>query len=305
MTDQAKKPPCGCGVSSLEGGPGGATNSICHCYTGGVSVGGGRRIRVPRIVLVLWDHFFITNPAAVTNAQQLITDLVTGPFMNGLVQYGISRGSLVNTITLDTNTFPAPTNWDSNGNNDQAQVLAFLNNNNISPKPAVNENSLLYFFLLPTSTTLTNGKNKDGSVNTNVCGWHKAAKLNSNSHDDDVFWGVVRTDSAPKTSGQAFVDKVAFCVGHEMAEAFTDRDGGGYTASNGCEIGDICELVSFSYRIWTSIEQYWSNWDAACIQGSNPVRMRQYLAARKLNPAVGLRTLRAPVISTDWMASTL
>jgi len=305
MADGAKKSGCGCGVSIQNAELGGATNSICHGFTGGVAIGGGRRLRIPRVVLVCWDNFFVTTPAAVTSATLLVKDLVTGPFMNGLVQYGISRGSVNNPITLDTKTFPAPVTWDSNGNADQTQVLAFVNNNNISPKPAVNEGSLIFLFLLPTTTTLTNGNNANGTPNTNVCGWHHAAKFNSSSKDDDLFWAVVRTDGAPKTSGTAFVNSVAFCVGHELVEAFTDRDSGGYIASNGCEIGDICELNNFGYRTWTSVEQYWSNWDRACINGDKPVSMRQYMSARKLNPAAGLRALHTPVISTDWMASTL
>jgi hypothetical protein len=257
------------------------------------------------VVLVLWDHYFVTNPNAVTQAQQLITDLISGPFMNGLVQYGISRGSLINTITLDTTTFAPPATWDTNKTDDRTQVLAFINNGNISPKPAVNEESLLYFFFLPTSTTLTNGTNTDGTPNTNVCGWHQHYKLNSDSLNDDVFWALVRTDSASKTSESAFVGSVAQCASHELAEAFTDRDGSGYVAGNGCEIGDICEVQStFAYRGWT-VEQYWSNWDSACIQGPKPVSIRQYLAAKQLNPAAGLLALHTPLISTDWMASTL
>jgi hypothetical protein len=129
--------------------------------------------------------------------------------------------------------------------------------------------------------------------------------VNANSQNDDLFWGLVRTDHASKTDEHTFVDSVAGCVGHELAEAFTDRDSGGYIASNGCEIGDICELVPFPYRTWTAIEQYWSNWDSACVQGSNAVKMSQYLKARNLNGAAGLRALRAPAINTDWMASTL
>ena len=54
-----------------------------------------------------------------------------------------------------------------------------------------------------------------------------------------------------------------------------------------------------------NLELYGSNWDSACVEGDNPVRMRQYLAARKLDPARGLRVLGTSVIHTDWLASTL
>jgi hypothetical protein len=307
MPDPSKIHRCGCGgVSTLDFKEGDGTNTNCHTYTGGVTLGGGRRLRVPRIVLVLWDHFFITNPKAVTFANQLIMDLISGRFMNGLVQYGISRGSLLSTITLDTSTFPAPGNWDAKQTSDRDQIKTFLDNGNIAPKPAVNEGSLLYFFFLPTTTTLTNGTNSDGSPNTNVCGWHGNTKYNDSSNGNDLFWCLIRTDGASTKTEQGFVDAVAFCAGHELSEAFTNPDGGGYIASNGCEIGDICESkTGFTYRGWNNVEQYWSNWDSACLQGDNPVRMRQYLAARNLDPASGLRALGTSVITADWLASTL
>src|SRR5436305_255358 len=69
-----------------------------------------------------------------------------------------------------------------------------------------------------------------------------------------------RTTGAPQTSGDAFVKSVSYCVSHEIGEALTNRDGGGYfRSSDGCEIGDLCEQNgNFNYRGW-DVEQYWSN----------------------------------------------
>jgi hypothetical protein len=249
-----------------------------------------------QVVLVLWDHYYTTNSDAVTAAKQLITDLVSGPFINGLTQYGIHRGSLINTIVIDTNNSPSPKNpapkvWDIGDGNDATQVLAWINNGTLSPQPQSSpQGVLLYFIFMPTATQLTAGKNSDGTPNTNVCGWHHSGNL-SDPNSTPVFWAVVRTDQAPQTKGQAFVSQFAYCVGHELAEALTDPKGGsGFGASNGCEIGDICELHTFTYRGW-SIEQYWSNWDAACINGDQPVSVRKFLAAIGYSGSNGLRGL--------------
>jgi hypothetical protein len=118
-----------------------------------------RRLRRPSIAPVLWDNFFASAKAQAT-AKQLITDLVQGPFMNALVQYGIGDGVLANTIVLDTTTHPAPGNWDNGSDDDKNQVLQWVNDGTISPKPVVDESSLVFFFFLPTTTTITNGKNK-------------------------------------------------------------------------------------------------------------------------------------------------
>jgi hypothetical protein len=283
---------CPC-VSSRH--PSGArldTNDSCHNFTGGVQLNPGTgRLCQPQVVLVLWDHFYISTPQAVTQAQLLFTDLVGGPFMNGLAQYGIARGSLHSTIVLDTATHPAPASWDSFGTSDRDQIRAWLNDGTLSPQP---DGSFIFFLLLPTTTTLTAGKNNDGTPNTNVCGWH--------SNDGNLFWGLARTDGADQTSGNSFVSSFSFCVGHELVEAFTDLDGSGYISSNGCEIGDICETKAFfAYRGWT-VEQYWSNWDSACIHGDQPVSVRKFVKGAGFSPITGLRDLHFSRIGLDTIA---
>jgi hypothetical protein len=302
---QEKKKPCGCGVSRLRADAlTGDTNSICHDFTGGLQPNDRRRLRRPSIVLVLWDNFFASAKAQAT-AKQLITDLVQGPFMNALVQYGIGDGVLANTIVLDTTTHPAPGNWDNGSEDDKNQVLQWVNDGTISPKPVVDESSLVFFFFLPTTTTITNGKNNDGSPNTNICGWHKSQKFNGNSQNNDLFWGLVRTDGADKSSELNFVNSVAFCVGHELAEAFTDRDGGGFVASNGCEIGDLCETKAFfNYRGW-NVEQVWSNWNSSCVRGDGPISLKQFLAAMNVDPKTGVRQLKLSELSRNTMAAAL
>ena len=98
------------------------------------------------------------------------------------------------------------------------------------------------------------------------------------------------------------MSSVSFCVGHELVEAFTDLDGSGYVSSNGCEIGDICETKAlFAYRGWT-VEQYWSNWDSACIQGDQPVSVRKFVRNAGFSPIKSLRDLHFPKISVDTIA---
>jgi hypothetical protein len=121
-------------------------------------------------------------------------------------------------------------------------------------------------------------------------------------NDGNLFWGLVRTDAADQTTAKSFVNSVAFCVSHELVEAVTDIDGNGYVASNGCEIGDICEAKTlFNYRGW-EVEQYWSNWDSACIHGDQPVSVRKFLANSGLGGGPSLRALPFARIGLDAIA---
>jgi hypothetical protein len=49
----------------------------------------------PRVIPILWGHGYVANPATTKLIVQMISDLVTGPFMNGMAQYGIGRGSVL------------------------------------------------------------------------------------------------------------------------------------------------------------------------------------------------------------------
>src|ERR1700730_7158754 len=97
-----------------------------------------------------------------------------------------------------------------------------------------------------------------------------STKFHDSSHNNDLFWALVRTDKGNRSSGKALIDDISLCVSHEIAEALTNRDGRGYFKGK-CEIGDVCEppcAPEFPYRGW-SVEQYWSQWDVACVHGDN------------------------------------
>jgi hypothetical protein len=295
-------------VSSLlaQSADAGETNGTCHDFTGGVQPNNKHVVRNPKVLLVLWDHYYRTNPDAISFAQKLVTDLITGKFMNGLAQYGVARGALIKTIIIDTNDIAAPDTWDAGGTSDRDQIKSWVKDGTLSPAPSVNEADLLYFLLLPQATTLTNGKNDDGTPNTNVCGWHQSSKvIDSQSAEDDLFWGLVRTDGADRTTEKTFINSIAFCVSHELNEAFSNRDQQGFK-SESCEIGDICETKPFYvYNTDWTVEQYWSQWDNNCINGDGPVSIKKFLKAIGFNSRNGLRSLGTPVINIQFIASKM
>src|ERR1051326_7796397 len=86
----------------------------CQCHTLNVQVPPKFKhiMPNPRIVLILWGNYYATNPSVVTSATQLIADLVTSRFMNGLAQYGVGSGSVAGqsiVINIPPPT-PEPTN---------------------------------------------------------------------------------------------------------------------------------------------------------------------------------------------------
>lgn len=290
-------------AAELEAGD---TNSACHDYSGGVQPNNKHVMRNPKVVLLLWDSYYSSNPDAVTLAEKLVNDLLTGTFMNGLAQYGVGRGMLIKTLLIDTNVFPAPDTWDTKGTSDADQIKSWVKDGVIFPEPSVNNTDLLYFLFLPRSTKLTNGKRSDGTVITDVGGWHSYGKvIDSQSQDNDLFWGLVRTDNADSTTEKTFIQSLGGIVSHELNEAFSNRDQQGFTGG-GCEIGDICELKdTYDYSGDWKVQQYFSQWDNSCIHGDAPVSLRKFLGAISFDINQGLRSLGTSVINTQFIASKM
>ena len=242
-------------------------------------------------MVLCWGQFYDDNPEALKNASLLCSDLITGPYLNGLAQYGVGRGSMVSgPARIIFNPPPATLSEDEA----RKQLLDILRNLSIGPRK--DEDSLLFvLFLSPdTKPTISTGKN-------DFCGYHESAKFNDDSKDNDVFYCIIRTDSADKTSGAAFIKSVSFCVSHEIAEAVTSRDGRGYH-KGACEIGDLCEQTgTHTYRGW-QVEQYWSQWNARCINGEDPVSLTTFLRARGL-AGRSLSALHAKTINVEFIAS--
>jgi hypothetical protein len=260
MNENGRGKRCRCGQSS--NGQGGGANGGCHGYGGGVQAQGGLVLSAPSVTVIYWDPYFTSTPAAATLMNQYITELLGGTFMNGLQQYGVGRGTLAGSVTIDMTTYPAPATIDENGL--KSQLVQWFKDGVLTP-PAVNEASRVYFIFAPSATTVY-----EGTDTGDFCGYHKSYQYNAGSSGDDLFYGVTVQGNYGAATPRAFVDSCSWCVSHELVEASSNPSGQGYVSSTGCEIGDICEadtnnkLITTQWHGWT-VERYWSNWDGACV----------------------------------------
>jgi hypothetical protein len=261
-------------------------------------------------VLIYWDQYFTNTPAAVTSMDQFVSDLASGGYWSGLGQYGVGSVSLQGHVVINMSRYPTP-----NSRNPgipfteaqmQSQLITWLNDGVVTPRPAGNEENLVYLIVAPSDTTLSQNGQTSG-----FCGYHQHGRYNATTSRDNLIWGTVQGYTQAAT-GQAFVNSISYCVSHEFSEAFSNPDGQGYFNDNGCEIGDICEApangpccttvpYTTSGRTW-SVETYWSNRDAACIIGrSLPVttagRSGFFIQSRFGQPERGNFELVVPLIT--------
>lgn len=268
----------------------GGTNATCHGNSSGVKPNDKVILAHASVKVLCWGQFYDDQRDALKNAFKLCSDLVTGPYLNGLAQYGIGRGRMAGAASVIFNQ-PPPTLSEDEARD---QLLLFIAD--LSIPPAKDEDSLLYVLFLPPETKPTISSGKD-----DFCGYHQWAKFHDDSKESDVFFCIIRTDSADKSSGEAFIKSVSYCVSHEIAEALTSRDGRGYH-NGSCEIGDLCEQTgNHTYRGW-QVEQYWSQWDPGCINGEDPVSLTKFLRARSITGG-SLSSLHAKTINVEFIAS--
>jgi hypothetical protein len=260
-------------------------NEPCHGYTGGVSAHDGHVTPNPKVFVIYWDPYFTSTPAAVNSMNQFVSDLTVGNYINGLAQYGVFPGALLGSTVINMTKYPAPRTRPLTEDELQSQLVAWLNDGIVSPVPTVNEANKVYLIIAPSVTTLSlNGKT------TGFCGYHRHGKYNSGvSTNDNLFWAVVQ-GYTQSSDGPTFVNSISFCVSHELAETFSNRDGQGYFApvsNQTCEIGDICEvnssgnILTVPYLGW-QVEQYWSQADQKCI---SPLNLQDDLGGEQLTSA--------------------
>src|SRR5215467_12610083 len=99
------------GVSALtiRGVSQGDTNEECHDYTGGVKPHERHILAFPRLFIIFWGRYYIDHHDAVTLGMELVNELIGGPFVDGLSQYGINKGSFLGFHVFDSDAAnPAP-----------------------------------------------------------------------------------------------------------------------------------------------------------------------------------------------------
>ncbi|HXJ95677.1 MAG TPA: hypothetical protein VMT20_22775 [Terriglobia bacterium] len=267
------------------------TNQSCHGNEDGVDPNNKAIISHVRVMVLCWGRFYEDHPDALDNAYALCRDLVSGTYFNGLAQYGVGRGSVAGQARFDDTNPPKALSM----NEARERIKGFVESLPLPERPAVDETSLLYVLFPPPQTKPTIFSGRD-----DFCGYHNSTKFHPESQNDDLFYALIRTDKAHQTSGSALINDVSACVSHEIAEAVTSRDGRGYHKGD-CEIGDLCEQTGYhDYRGW-NVEQYWSQWDRACVNGENPVSIRRFL--QEVGVPGNLLALHTPVVNIEYIAS--
>jgi len=224
----------------------------------------------PRVMPILWGHDYVANPATAKAIEQMVSDLVTGPFMNGMAQYGIRRGSVVTPVIIDDQNPPATIVYTDAHDNlvDQItkQLITWIKDGLVPPPLSDSDINTVYLIIPPSETDPEMYNGPGDPIGNGVQGWHNEGNSNPGP-PPTYYWAIVKTnDCGPPSGGVTFVNNFSQKVAHELAEQFVDRNG------TFKEVGDPCLNDPETYRGW-QIQKYWSDWDQGCIDGDEPPLM--------------------------------
>ncbi len=224
----------------------------------------------PVVVPILWGHDYVANPNTTALVEQMVSDLVTGPFMNGLAQYGVRRGRIAKPIIIDDNNPPATVTYVDTNNKLKDDItkklISWINAGLVPPLPPAPGINQFYLIIPPSETTPETFLNSGDPIGNGIQGWHNEGVTNPSS-TPPYYWAIVKTnDCGNPNTGIIFVNNFAQKVAHELAEQFSDRNG------TFQEIGDPCLNNGDTYRGW-AIQKYFSVWDHGCISGYLPPPM--------------------------------
>jgi hypothetical protein len=266
----------------------------------------------PKVILILWGRDYATNQVLADNIKRMLSDLVTGPFMNGLAQYGVARGQMIDAIIIDDNNPPQKLVYFDTSNKlvDEItkKLISWILAKQVPAPTSDNDINLMYMIIPPPQTTPQTYNRSDDPIGNGVQGWHNEGNTNPPG-PPTYYWAIVKTNDVGSSSDITnFTNGIGPKVSHELAEQFSDRNGL-FTDTNGnnVEIGDGCNNINnfYNYRSW-QIEQYFSVWDNTCINGDRPISLKKFLAAINFDfHNNGLRQLNTDVINIGYIATTM
>ncbi|HWW03560.1 MAG TPA: hypothetical protein VNZ64_27905 [Candidatus Acidoferrum sp.] len=215
---------------------------------------GGPVIGNVDVQLVFWGREWgRTPPVSPSAIQQAVNDILRGPYMSRLTQYGCSGKGRVRGTTFVTNSDPPNPFNDANV---QQFVIGLIDSGTL-PEPDEDWGLFVCVFM-PTYANYGPG---------GASGAHSAVVWSDyDLFDVDNDWAHVAWIGNPGS-----IDPITTTFSHELVEACTDPQTTGSPAwrqtpcntPNQCEIGDVCNSTARVNGV--QVQAYWSQIDNSCV----------------------------------------
>src|SRR5579863_2930866 len=136
----------------------------------------------PVIIPILWGHDYVQYPQTTKLIEQMISDIVTGPFMNGVAQYGVRRGRVANAIVIDDTNPPKTIVWFDQNDHlvDQItqKLIGWINAKLVPPPPSNTDINQMYVIIPPSETTPETYVSATDTIGNDWQAWHNEGTTN-------------------------------------------------------------------------------------------------------------------------------
>jgi hypothetical protein len=233
-------------------------------------IGRGSRLEHPDILPIFWGSYWAVGAGSVTTASVMsaLTSMVTGPYFDGLKQYGYLGPPRLRPPQVDSTPLSITLPGLAPGVDQSAAIVSATYNyiSNLLDNDAIDDvddnHDLIVLVLLDPSIPVPSAMDSAGNVTATNGANSRIEKFEFLDDNTRFEWAWINT-SRP-------IDQITRTISHELAEAITDPFNNGWHQSfpapgpNGGQIGDVCEQ-SWGIINGVSLATYWSKDDRACI----------------------------------------
>jgi hypothetical protein len=226
---------------------------------------GAQKLTNVHVLLIFWGQQWAGNPNALaTQVTANVTNLLAGPYMSYLVQYGVHRGSLWGTKFFTGGDPPNPFTTQSVGN----FLINQLDNDNL-PEPD-SDWPIFYCVIMPTNVSYQGSKPPDPVLPLPPGTVSQVVGANSSIVWYDYDLGDVDNDPAHFAwiGNNGSANYITTVLSHELVETCTDPNGGNGIVQvspppqgNAAQIGDPCTQWCDFVR-GVRVQAYWSQLDS-------------------------------------------
>ena len=275
---------------------------------------GAQKFTHVNVLLIFWGKQWAGNPNPLaTQVTDNVKNLLAGPYMSYLVQYGVHRGSLWGTLFFTGGDPPTTFTLANVGN----FLISQLDADNL-PEPD-SDWPIFYCVVMPTYASFQGVQPPDPVLPLPPGTVSLVVGENSSIIWNDLELGDVDNDPAHYAwvGNDGTVDYITTVLSHELVEACTDPNGGNGIVQvspppigGAAQIGDPCTGFCDFVR-GVKVQSYWSQLDSVkpglqsrggCVV-PKLYSVRRTLADRNINGRIS--SLGAPIPSLNKLITSL
>jgi hypothetical protein len=257
------------------------------------SAGPGKTLTNIHVQLIFWGAWWNNNPLA-SQVESALKNLLAGPYMSYLAQYGVHRGN-VKGVTFAGDSEPGTFTFQSVTN----LVVNLLDNDRL-PEPD-DEWPIIYAVIMPANSAV---QGPAPGVLSNVIGTNGRVIWNDfelgDVDNDPAYCLWAGNDGSAKA-----LDYITTTLSHELVELATDPNGGDGVrqincSGSSCQIGDppiVCQNWCDFVR-GVKVQAYWSHLD-----GNGALPTMYSLKRTLVGKSIGGKIPRPMPSMNAWISS--